>query len=67
MYLKKRESSKSVNLALAAYKEEQKSRRLSTTAKALLRKVKGVSPLNWYDGLLDDFEIDLTELNKTSR
>jgi len=44
------------------YNEKQKIReRPVQRIKKLLRKAKEILPIYWYDHLLDEFEIDLTE------
>ena len=62
MYAKETHAGETSNAMIIIYSEKQKIRqRPVQRMKKLLRKAKEILPIYWYDHLLDEFEIDLTE------
>ena len=64
MYANETSAGETTKSMIIIYNEKQKIReRPVQRIKKFLRKAKEILPIYWYDHLLDEFEIDLTEFN----
>ena len=50
-------------MAIFGDKRQKVARRIKKKLAKTKKMLRGIHPLNWFDGFLDDLKIDLKELN----